>query len=202
MNNTSKVLIGVLAIIAILSMSTCGTYNNLVNLDENVNGAWSQVENQYQRRLELIPNLVETVKQYTAYERETFEAVTLARAEATKTEIKVDPSNMNAKSLQQFYQAQDGLTAALGKLMVVMEKYPELKANEQFLSLQAEIAGTENRIAVERQNFIKSVKSYNKSIRRFPNVVVAGMFGFDKITYFESDLGASEAPSVKEAFNE
>ena len=195
MSNGIKILIGVVVILIIGYFMVKGKYNTMVTQDETVNQTWSQVENVYQRRADLIPNLVNTVKGYAAHEKETLEGVVEARAKATS--INVDANNLNAQSMQQFQQAQQGLTSALSKLMVVVERYPDLKANESFLQLQAQLEGTENRIAVERQRFNQSVETFNKNIRTFPNNLYAGMFGFEKKPYFEADDGAEVAPEVE-----
>jgi LemA protein len=170
-------------------------YNNLVSQEEMVNSAWSQVENVYQRRADLIPNLVATVKGYAEHERETLEAVVNARAKATQTTI--DPANITQEKLQQFQAAQGELTSALNRLMVVVEKYPDLKANQNFLELQAQLEGTENRITVERQKFTETAKSYNTLIRQFPRNIIAGLFGFERKVYFEAQEGAENAPKVE-----
>lgn len=172
-----------------------GSYNTMVGQDEGVKTAWSQVENQYQRRLDLIPNLVNTVKGYAAHEKETLEGVISARAEATKTTI--DPSNLNEESLKKFQAAQGELSSALSRLMVVMERYPDLKANQNFSELQAQLEGTENRITVERKRFNEVAQAYNTYIRSFPNNILAGMFGFFPKAYFTADAGAEKAPKVE-----
>lgn len=172
-----------------------GSYNTMVSQDEGVKTAWSQVENQYQRRLDLIPNLVNTVKGYAAHEKETLEGVINARAEATKTTI--DPSNLNEESLKKFQAAQGELSSALSRLMVVMERYPDLKANQNFTELQAQLEGTENRITVERKRFNEVAQAYNTYIRSFPNNILAGMFGFFPKAYFTADAGAEKAPKVE-----
>jgi LemA protein len=172
-----------------------GSYNTMVSQDEGVKTAWSQVENQYQRRLDLIPNLVNTVKGYAAHEKETLEGVISARAEATKTTI--DPSNLNEESLKKFQAAQGELSSALSRLMVVMERYPDLKANQNFSELQAQLEGTENRITVERKRFNEVAQAYNTYIRSFPNNILAGMFGFFPKAYFTADAGAEKAPKVE-----
>ena len=171
------------------------SYNNLVILEEGVTAQWSQVENVYQRRADLIPNLVNTVKGYASHERETLEGVINARAKATQ--VTIDPSNLDAAALQNFQEAQGGLTSALGRLMVVMEQYPDLKANENFRDLQAQLEGTENRIAVERRNFNETAQKYNTSIRKFPQNIFASIFGFEKKAYFEAQSGAERAPEVQ-----
>lgn len=172
-----------------------GSYNYMVNYDETVITAWSNVENVYQRRADLIPNLVSTVKGYAAHEQETLTEVVEARAKATS--ISIDPGNLNAATMQQFQQAQAGLGSALSKLMVVVERYPDLKANQSFLELQAQLEGTENRIAVERRRFNQSVQVYNTYIRSFPKNMVAGMYGFDRKVQFAADEGAEIVPEVK-----
>ena len=159
-----------------------GTYNTMVTQDEGVKTAWSQVENQYQRRMDLIPNLVNTVKGYATHEKETLEGVVSARAEATKTTI--DPSNLNEESMKKFQAAQGELSSALSRLMLVIERYPDLKANQNFSELQAQLEGTENRISVERKRFNETAQSYNTYIRSFPTNILAGMFGFQPKAYF------------------
>ena len=183
----------VVVIIAVYSWGK-GIYNNLVSGDEQVKTAWSQVENQYQRRADLIPNLVNTVKGYAAHERETLEAVIRARADATSTTV--NAGDLDAAQLQKFQAAQGELSNALSRLMVVVERYPDLKANQNFLELQAQLEGTENRIAVERMRFNETAQQYNTYLRRFPNVFFAGLFGFEQKPYFAADAGAERAPSV------
>ena len=195
MSKKGLIIIGVIILFIFIAYSSMkSTYNNLVTLNEDVKIKWSQVENQYQRRSDLIPNLVKTVKGYADFEQETLTAVIEARAKATSTTI--DANNLNAQSLQQFQQAQDGLSSALSKLMVVVERDPDLKANQNFLQLQAQLEGTENRIAVERRNFNTSAGEFNTKIRTFPANLYAGFFGFEKEPYFEADEGASKAPVV------
>lgn len=172
-----------------------GTYNTMVTQDEGVKTAWSQVENQYQRRMDLIPNLVNTVKGYATHEKETLEGVVSARAEATKTTI--DPSNLNEESMKKFQAAQGELSSALSRLMVVLERYPDLKANQNFSELQAQLEGTENRISVERKRFNETAQSYNTYIRTFPTNILAGMFGFQPKAYFSAESGAEKAPKVE-----
>jgi LemA protein len=170
----------------------------MVDLDEAVDSQWGNVENVYQRRADLIPNLVETVKGYATHERETLEAVVKARADATKMQAQLTPESLNDPELMQKFQAVQGeLSSALGRLMVVIEKYPELKANEGFRDLQVQLEGTENRIAVERRRFNETAQEYNTLIRRFPAKLVAGMFGFDDKAYFEAAEGAETAPKVE-----
>lgn len=172
-----------------------GTYNTMVTQDESVKTAWSQVENQYQRRMDLIPNLVNTVKGYATHEKETLEGVISARSEATKTTI--DPSNLDEASLQRFQAAQGELSSALSRLMVVVERYPELKANQNFSELQAQLEGTENRITVERKRFNEVAQAYNTYIRSFPNNLLASMFGFQTKAYFTAESGSEKAPKVE-----
>ena len=171
-----------------------GSYNNMVKMDEGVQEAWSQVENVYQRRADLIPNLVATVKGYAEHEQQTLEGVVSARSKATQ--ITVDADGMSAEQLAKYQQAQGELGAALGKLLAITENYPELKANENFLSLQAQLEGTENRIAVERKKFNEAAKEYNTAIRQFPKNIVANLFGFEKKPYFEAAEGAQQTPVV------
>ncbi len=179
-----------------LLFSSCG-YNRMVTLDEEVNAAWAQVENVYQRRMDLIPNLVETVKGYAAHEQETLTALTEARSRAGGV-MNVDEDLLNdPEAFARFQQAQDSLGSALQRLLVVTENYPDLKANQNFLALQDQLEGTENRIAVERMRFNEAVKTYNTTIRRFPQSIIANMTGFDKKPYFESTPGAEVAPEVK-----
>ena len=171
-----------------------GTYNKLVKREEAVKSAWAQVENQYQRRTDLIPNLLETVKGYAAHEQKTFTKVIEARAKATQ--LTVDANNFDAEKLQQFNQAQGELSQALSRLMAVIENYPDLKANENFIMLQGQLEGTENRIAVERKRFNESANKYNTYRRRFPKNLVAAIFGFKEIKYFEAEKGADVSPTV------
>ncbi|NQU86029.1 MAG: LemA family protein [Mariniphaga sp.] len=189
-----KILLGILAVVAIFLFSGCG-YNKMVQLDEAVTAQWSQVENVYQRRADLIPNLVNTVKGYAEHEQETLTGVIEARSKASS--VNINPESMTPEVLQQFQQAQDGLSSALSRLMVVVERYPDLKANQNFLDLQAQLEGTENRIAVERMKFNESAQAYNTLIRKFPQLVFANVFGFEKRTYFEATQGAEKAPEVQ-----
>lgn len=170
-------------------------YNSMVTADENVQTAWSQVENVYQRRADLIPNLVATVKGYAAHESATLENVVAARAKATQ--VTVDPSDLTEEALSQFNEAQGELSAALGRLMMIQENYPDLKANQNFSDLQAQLEGTENRIATERMKFNESAKAYNTLIRKFPDNIIASVFGFEKKGYFEAQAGAETAPIVE-----
>lgn len=194
MKKNTLILIGVVVLIFIMASSTISSYNALVTAEEEIEGNWAQVENVYQRRADLIPNLVNTVKGYASHERETLEGVIEARSKATS--VNVNPNDLNQESIQQFNQAQQGLSSALSRLMVVVERYPDLKASQNFRDLQAQLEGTENRIAVERRKFNESVKAYNASIRRFPKNLFANSFGFERKAYFEADAGASEAPEV------
>ena len=195
----NKALWITLAIIVVLLFAgyswVKSTYNTMVTQDEGVKTAWSQVENQYQRRMDLIPNLVNTVKGYATHEKETLEGVVSARAEATKTTI--DPSNLNEESMKKFQAAQGELSSALSRLMLVIERYPDLKANQNFSELQAQLEGTENRISVERKRFNETAQSYNTYIRSFPTNILAGMFGFQPKAYFSAESGAEKAPKVE-----
>ena len=189
------VFLVIVGAVAVVALSFMGTYNRLVQMDEQVNQAWAQVENVYQRRLDLIPNLVETVKGYAAHEQSTFIDVTEARAKAAGTisrDVITDP-----QKFQQFQDSQLALSSALSRLMVVVEKYPDLKANENFLSLQAQLEGTENRIAVERGRFNEAAQIFNTMIRQFPTNIIGGMFGFRSKEYFKSEKGAEVAPKVQ-----
>lgn len=180
--------------IVILALTQSCGYNRTVGLEESVDGQWANVENVYQRRADLIPNLVNVVKGYASHEKETLTAVIEARAKATS--VNIDASKLNAASMQQFQQAQNGLSSALSKLMVVVERYPDLKANQNFLELQAQLEGTENRIAVERRKYNEAARTYNTSIRKFPFIIWNSFFGFEKKEYFESQEGAEKAPTV------
>lgn len=193
MKKSVKVLI-VLGIVVLLVAVIAGIYNRMVKLDETVQQAWAQVENVYQRRADLIPNLVKTVQGAAEFEKGTLESVVNARSKASSMQI--DPSNLTEENIAKFQQAQDELSSALNRLMVVIERYPELKANQNFLELQAQLEGTENRIAVERKKFNETVQNYNTAIRRFPNNIFAGMFNFDKKGYFKAKEGAENAPEV------
>jgi LemA protein len=191
----STIVIIVIVIIGVIFYSTFkGNYNKMVTLEEGITGSWSQVENQYQRRADLIPNLVNTVKGYADFEQETLTGVIEARAKATS--VSIDPSNLTPASMANFEQAQQGLSGALSRLMVTVERYPDLKANQQFMQLQVQLEGTENRIAVERRNFNQTVQGFNTLIRKFPQSIIANMTGFEKKGYFEAKEGADEAPEV------
>lgn len=186
----------VVAVVLLLVFWGVGQYNSLVVLDEQVNTSWSQVENQYQRRADLIPNLVETVKGYATHERETLEGVINARAKASQPIIQTG-EGMTQEQLNQFQQAQGDLTSALNRLMVVVERYPELKADENFRQLQAQLEGTENRITTARMDFNNEAQQYNTKVRRFPTNIFAGLFGFHQRPYFQAEAGAEQAPQVK-----
>ncbi|MCI6154441.1 MAG: LemA family protein [Bacteroidales bacterium] len=194
-NKKPLVLIGVVVLVLLIGGWLMKGYNGMVAEDENVNLQWSEVENQYQRRLDLIPNLVNVVKGYAAHEKETLEGVIEARAKATQTTI--DPSNMTEEQLANFQKTQDGISSALSRLMVVVEKYPELKANENFLQLQAQLEGTENRITVARKGYNDAATIYNKLVRRFPNNILSGIFGFSVRPQFKAQEGADRAPTVQ-----
>ena len=191
----NKTLWIIIAVVLVLFFLVRGVYNSMVTQDESVKTAWSQVENQYQRRLDLIPNLVNTVKGYASHERATLEGVINARANATKTTI--DPTNLNEETMKQFQAAQGELSSALSRLMVVVERYPDLKANQNFMELQAQLEGTENRISVERKRFNEVAQNYNTNIRSFPTNILAGMFGFHPKAYFAAESGAEKAPTVE-----
>lgn len=186
------VIIAVLAIIALWGITG---YNGLVGMDEGVQTKWADVETQYQRRADLIPNLVNTVKGYAAHESETLQAVVEARAKATS--VNIDPTNITAEQMANFQKAQDGVSSALGRLLVTVEKYPDLKANENFRELQAQLEGTENRISVARRDFNEAARKYNTTLRSFPKNILAGMFGFEKKAYFEAQEGSEQAPTVQ-----
>lgn len=183
-----------LALVAAFSLSSC-TYNKLVEQEEAVTRSWADVETQYQRRADLIPNLVNTVKGYAAHESETLEAVINARSKATQ--ITIDPTNATPEQIAAFQAAQGEVSQALGRLLAVSENYPDLKANEQFSELQAQLEGTENRIAESRRLYNEAVQTYNVSVRKFPNNIWAMIFGFDIKTPFAADAGAKNAPEVK-----
>jgi LemA protein len=190
-----KSTIGLIVVIGAIAIWLISSYNGMVKMDEEVSSAWSNVENQYQRRADLIPNLVNVVKGYASHEKETFEAVVSARSKATQ--VTVDPENLTPEKLQEYQKAQGEVGATLGRLLAITESYPELKANENFKELQAQLEGTENRISVERRNFNEIARTYNSAIRSFPRSIIAGMFGFEKRPYFEAEEGANKAPEVK-----
>ncbi|MBC6994371.1 LemA family protein [Neolewinella lacunae] len=184
----------VVAILAVLLIAGCGSYNGFVDAEENMEQSWANVETQYQRRADLIPNLVNTVKGAADFERGTLEAVTNARAKATS--INIDASNLTPEAMQQFQEAQSQLSTGLGRLLATAENYPELKSNAQFQELQAQLEGTENRIAVARDRFNEEATKFNKKVRRFPGTVFATIFGFQEKPQFEAQAGASNAPEV------
>jgi LemA protein len=188
------VLIAVIAFILIIFMWVKGIYNDMVTQDEAVTAQWHQVETQYQRRMDLIPNLVSTVQGYANFEKSTLTDVINARASATK--VTIDPSHLDAASMQQFQQVQGQVTSSLSRLLVAVEAYPDLKADQNFMALQAQLEGTENRIATERRRFNDVAQGFNTYIRRFPQNIFAGMFGMQSRAYFESDAAASTAPKV------
>ena len=190
-----KSLVITLVAIAAVVLWLVGAYNGMVTAEEGVDTAWSQVENVYQRRADLIPNLVATVKGYAQHESETLEGVVNARAKATQ--ITVDAENLTPEALEEFNKAQGELGSALGRLLAVTEAYPDLKANENFMELQAQLEGTENRIATERMKFNETAKEYNTMIRKFPKSILASVFGFEKKPYFEAQAGAEKAPEIQ-----
>ncbi len=182
------------AIVVVVLLWGVTGYNGLVTMDEGVQNQWANVETQYQRRADLIPNLVSTVKGYATHEKSTLAEVVKARSEATS--VKIDPTDLTPEKLAQYQKAQGNVSAALGRLLMVAENYPQLKANENFLELQSQLEGTENRITVARKDFNDAAKEYNSTIRRFPKNILAGLFGFDKKAYFEAEAGAEKAPKV------
>jgi len=185
----------VIAVVVAAFVWVKNVYNQMVVSDEYVQASWSQVENVYQRRADLIPNLVATVKGYAAHESETLESVVAARAKATQ--VTVDPANLTPEALEQFNAAQGELSSALGRLLLIQENYPDLKANQNFMELQAQLEGTENRIATERMKYNEAAQAFNTGIRRFPDNIVASIFGFEKKGYFEAQAGAETAPKVE-----
>lgn len=189
-----RIIFSIIGFFAVLSLSSCG-YNSMVKLDEQVTSQWAQVENVYQRRADLVPNLVNSVKGAANFEKETLTQVIEARAKATS--VSVDPTKLTPESIAQFQAAQGQLSQSLGRLLATVEAYPELKANQNFLELQAQLEGSENRITVERQKFNTVTQEYNSTIRTFPNNLTAGMFGFKTKGYFKADEGASKAPKVE-----
>ena len=190
-----KSTLGIIAVVAIVVIWAISGYNSLVTLDEKVSTSWSNVETQYQRRADLIPNLVSTVKGYASHEKETLQGVIEARSKATS--IKVDADNLTPEKLTEYQKAQGDVTSALGKLLAITENYPDLKANQNFLELQAQLEGTENRINVARMEFNKTAQELNTTIRRFPKNILASLFGIDKRAYFEAAEGAEQAPKVE-----
>lgn len=200
MNKTVVIILAVLGVIIVLGVGTVlwgvGVYNGLVQKDESVKSAWSQVENQYQRRADLVPNLVETVKGFAKQEREVLQGVVEARAKATSVTVSAETFR-DPQAFQRFQQAQDGLSSALSRLLAVVENYPVLKSNENFLTLQSQLESTENRIAVERRRFNEVVQTYNTSLRVFPASFIAGMTGFKEAMYFQAQEGAEQVPAVR-----
>ena len=190
-----KSTLGIIAVVAIVVIWAISGYNSLVTLDEKVSTSWSNVETQYQRRADLIPNLVSTVKGYASHEKETLQGVIEARSKATS--IKVDADNLTPEKLAEYQKAQGDVTSALGKLLAITENYPDLKANQNFLELQAQLEGTENRINVARMEFNKTAQELNTTIRRFPKNILASLFGIDKRAYFEAAEEAEQAPKVE-----
>lgn len=195
MKKKNLVIIIIVAVVAIMGLYALTTYNSLASKDEACLNQWSKVESQYQRRLDLIPNLVSTVKGYAKHEEETLIKVIEARNNATQ--VKFDANNLTQEQMDQFQQSQDALSSALKGLNVVIERYPDLKANQNFLQLQSQLEGTENRIAVERQRYSDMVNQYNTSIRRFPKNIIASLLGFERKAYFEAQNGAENAPQVE-----
>ncbi len=192
MKKSTIIVIVVIALIVIWGVTS---YNGIVKMDESVGTAWSNVENQYQRRSDLIPNLVNTVKGYATHEQETFREVVEARSKATQ--VSIDADDLTPEKMQAYQKAQGEVGSALGRLLAITETYPDLKANENFKELQAQLEGTENRISVERRNFNDAARTYNTAIRTFPRNILAGMFGFDKRPYFEAEEGSEKAPAVE-----
>ena len=184
--------VGILVLVVLWAI---GGYNGMVKMDEQVQNSWANVETQYQRRADLIPNLVSTVKGYAKHEQQTLEEVVKARSEATQ--LTVDAENLTPEKLAAFQKAQSGVSSALGRLLAVAENYPDLKANQNFLELQSQLEGTENRITVARKDFNDTAKSYNQAIRQFPKNILAGLFGFEKKSYFEAEAGSEKAPKVE-----
>lgn len=191
--NLTAIIIAAVALLLVL-WGVSG-YNGIVEMDENVNNQWANVEAQYQRRTDLIPNLVSTVKGYAAHEKSTLEAVMQARSQATQ--VKIDPANCTPEQLAAYQKTQGDVTTALGKLLAITENYPQLKANENFMELQSQLEGTENRITVARRDFNAAAKEYNTVIRKFPKNIIASMGGFEKHNYFEAEAGAEKAPKVE-----
>lgn len=195
MKKGTLTIIIIVVVVALVALWTVNKYNALVVAEESVTSEWSNVESQYQRRADLIPNLVSTVKGYAAHESSTLEAVVDARAKATQ--ITVDPENLTPEAMAQFQEAQGEVGAALGRLMMITENYPDLKANENFMALQEQLEGTENRIQVARSRFNETARLYNTNVRRFPNNIIASIFGFEAKAYFEADASAANAPKVE-----
>lgn len=195
MKRSMIVLIVVVLVVVLVGGCSVSSYNKMVKKSETVESAWANVETQYQRRADLIPNLVNTVKGYAAHEKETLESVMAARSKATQ--VTVDPTDLTPEKIREYQQAQGEISSALGRLLAITENYPDLKANQNFLELQAQLEGTENRIAVARKDFNDIVRAYNSYIRSFPNNIFAGMFNFDTKAYFEAAAGTEVAPTVE-----
>ena len=191
----NKTLIGIIAAVVIICMWAASAYNSMVSEQEKATTAFANVQSTYQRRADLIPNLVEVVKGYASHEKETLEGVVAARAKATQ--VTVDPANLTPEKIKEFQQAQGELGSALGKLIAIQENYPDLKANQNFLDLQKQLEGTENRINEARNSFNGAVQKYNIMVRKFPKNILAGLFGFDQMSKFEAEAGAEKAPQVK-----
>jgi LemA protein len=191
----SKTLIAIIAAIVIIGAWAVSAYNGMVSVEEEATTAMANVQSAYQRRADLIPNLVETVKGYASHEKETLEGVVSARSKATQ--ITLDPENMTPEKLKEFQAAQGELSSALGRLIAIQENYPDLKANENFRDLQVQLEGTENRINEARNKYNTAVQNYNMKIRRFPNSLLSGVFGFDRMAKFEAEAGAEKAPQVR-----
>ena len=195
MKKGTIILIVIVGVIVLSLLSFKSTYNTLVGMREETKSQWSDVESQYQRRADLIPNLVNTVKGYADHESKTLTSVIEARSKATSMQVNFD--EMTPETLQQFNKAQSAVSSGLGRLMAVSERYPDLKANQNFRDLQVQLEGTENRISVQRRNFNISAKAYNSYVLQFPRNIIASMFGFEKTPYFESEAGSEKAPEVK-----
>ena len=195
MKKSTVILISIVAVLGILFLWGTSGYNSLVTSREEVNSQWANVESQYQRRSDLIPNLVSTVKGYATHESSTLEGVVAARAKATQ--VTIDPKNLTPEKLQEYQAAQGQVSSALGKLLMITENYPDLKANQNFLELQSQLEGTENRISVERNRYNETAKNYDISIKRFPKSILASIGGFTEKPYFESEKGSEKAPAVK-----
>ena len=195
MSKSTKNILIIVAVLFVCIAGLAGIYNSLVNKEESVSSAWSQVESVYQRRADLIPNLVKTVQGAADFEQETLNAVIEARSKASS--MTIDPNALTEENIAAFQKSQGALSSSLNRLMVVVERYPDLKATQNFQELQAQLEGTENRINVERQKFNETVKTYNRAIRKFPNNMIAGMFDFEKKAYFQAEEGAEKAPEVE-----
>lgn len=190
-----KSVIIILVIVGVIVLWAISGYNSLVSLEEQVQTKWANVETQYQRRADLIPNLVNTVKGYASHEKQTLEDVVNARSKATQ--MTINPGELSAENIAEYQRAQGEVSSALGRLLAISESYPDLKANQNFLELQAQLEGTENRISVARREFNETAKNYNTQIRRFPKNIIAGIFGFSKMSYFEAEAGTEKAPTVE-----